>query len=94
MPPPAKTSFALANANLAIGAAADLAVSALAPVTAVLLVGSNVPTFKLAWSQVRQRKLGLPVLYTAIVGGTLRQRYRFLASRPRCCGRSSSGATG
>src|SRR5262249_42317158 len=33
VPPPPKTSFALANINLAIGAAADLALAALAPVS-------------------------------------------------------------
>jgi Cu2+-exporting ATPase len=79
VPPPPRTSFALVNSNLAVGAAADLAVSALAPASAVLLLGSNLRTFELAWSQLRQRKPGLPVLYTVIVGGTLASG-QFLAS--------------
>ncbi len=79
VPPPPKTSFALANANLVVGAAADLLVSALAPVSAIMLVGSNLRTFRLAWQQVRQRTVGLPVLYTVIVAGTLTGG-QFLAS--------------
>lgn len=79
VPPPPKTSFALANANLAIGTATELAVSALAPVSSVLLVATNVRTFRLAWQQVRRRQLGLPVLYTVIIGGTLVSG-QFLAS--------------
>lgn len=79
VPPPPRTSFALANTNLVAGAAADLAVSALAPVSALLLVGTNLKTFRLAWWQVRRRRPGLPVLYTVIVGGTLAGG-QFLAS--------------
>jgi Cu2+-exporting ATPase len=79
VPPPPRMSFALANTNLAVGTAADLAITALAPVSAVLLVGSNLRTFRLAWEQVRRRQLGLPVLYTLIVGGTLASG-QFLAS--------------
>ena len=40
-------------------------------VSAVLLVGTNLRTFRYAWLQVRRRKFGLPVLYTVIVAATL-----------------------
>jgi Cu2+-exporting ATPase len=79
VPPPPQSSYAIANTNLAVGAGADLVMSALAPASAVLLLGSNLRTFRLAWNQVRERKLGLPVLYTVIIGGTLASG-QFLAS--------------
>ena len=79
VPAPPRTSFALANTNLAVGAAADLALPALAPVSALMLLGGNLRTFRLAWDQVRNRTLGLPVLYSLIVGGTLASG-QFLAS--------------
>jgi len=70
-PSPPRASFALPNTNLAIGTAADLAVPVLGPVCVALLVGTNLKTFRQAWGQMRERKAGLPVLYTVIVGGTL-----------------------
>ncbi|RUL83945.1 P-type ATPase [Tautonia sociabilis] len=79
VPPPERTSFALPNANLAIGAAADLALPALAPLSAALLIYSNLKTFRLAWHQGRRRQVGLPVLYSCIVVGTLASG-QFLAS--------------
>ena len=50
---------------------ADFAVPVLAPVSAVLLVGTNLRTFRAAGLQVWNRKFGLPVLYSVIVAATL-----------------------
>jgi cation transport ATPase len=74
-----KTRYALPNANLAIAALADFAVPALMPLSATLLVGLNLRTFRAAWLQVQRRKAGLPVLYTIIVVSTLASG-QFLAS--------------
>jgi cation transport ATPase len=79
LPAPRPVRFAMANANLGVAALADLALPALAPVSAVLLVGTNLGTFREAGRQLVRKELGLPVLYTAIVGGTLATG-QFLAS--------------
>jgi Cu2+-exporting ATPase len=65
-PEPAPTRFGLTNASVGIAALTDFVVPALMPVSAGLLVGTNVGTFQAAWLQIRERKFGLPVLYTAI----------------------------
>ena len=74
-----KTRYGLPNANLAIAALADFAVPALMPLSATLLVGLNLRTFRAAWLQVQRRKFGLPALYTIIVVATLANG-QFLAS--------------
>jgi cation transport ATPase len=79
LPAAVKTRYALANMNLGVAGLADFAVPALMPVSAVLLVGSNLRTFRVAWLQTRARKVGLPVLYTVIVVATLASG-QFLAS--------------
>jgi cation transport ATPase len=79
LPAVAKTRFTLANVNLGVAGLADFAVPAMMPLSVVLLVGANLRAFRLAWLQVRERKLGLPVLYTLIVLGAL-ARGQFLAS--------------
>jgi cation transport ATPase len=79
LPGVVKTRLTLANVNLGIAGLADFAVPALMPVSAVLLVGANLRTFRLAWLQVRGRKVGLPLLTTVIVVGAL-ARGQFLAS--------------
>lgn len=71
LPGPTRTKFALANTKLGISALADFVVPALAPVSAVLLVWTNLRTLKAAALQVRRKRVGLPVLYTFIVGGAL-----------------------
>ncbi len=63
---PTRTRFGLANASAGLAAMADFVVPALSPASAVLLVGTNVRTFQAAWLQIRGRRFGLPVLYTAI----------------------------
>ncbi len=67
------------TATLGVAAATDLAVSALAPVSAVLLVGSNLRTLKAAAADLRKGRIGLPAVTSAIVIGTLATG-QFLAS--------------
>ncbi len=63
--------FALANASLVLAAAGQTLAPALLPACAVLLVGSNLDTFRAAGRQLRRGQVGLPVLYTGIVAATL-----------------------
>ena len=67
--PPAR--FAMANGSLALAAVGELAVPALLPASAVLLVASSIKVLREAWREVRRRKIGLPVLFTTILAGTL-----------------------
>lgn len=67
------------TATLGVAAATDLAVSALAPVSAVLLVGSNLRTLKAAATDLLRGRIGLPAVTSAIVIGTLATG-QFLAS--------------
>jgi cation transport ATPase len=69
----------MANVTLGIAATGEFLVPALLPVSAVLLVVTNARTLRAAIDQVRQRRLGLPVLYIAIVATTLATG-QFLAS--------------
>ncbi len=77
--PAAQARYAIANANLGLATLADLGVAPFAPISAVLLVGTNLKTFAQAGGQIRRKELGLPVLYTSIVVGTLVSG-QFLAS--------------
>ena len=70
----ARAQYAIANVNLGVATLADLGIVPVAPLAAVVLVGTNLKTFAMAGRQVRRRELGLPVLYTAIVAGTLAKR--------------------
>jgi cation transport ATPase len=63
--------FALANVSVGAAAVSDLVLPPLMPVTAGLLVVSNLETFGAAAHQLRRGEVGLPVLYTSIVGVTL-----------------------
>ncbi len=60
-----------ANATLALAAAGTFFYPPLLPVSAVVLVASNIGTFQNAWRQIRRRQVSLPLLHTAIVGATL-----------------------
>ncbi len=75
----AAARYAIANANLGLATLADLGVAPFAPISAVVLVGTNLKTFAQAGGQIRRKELGLPVLYTSIVVGTLVSG-QFLAS--------------
>ena len=68
---PAPAPFAVANASVGLAALGEFALPALLPASALLLVGSNVPTLRAAWSELRTRRPGLPVLYATIIAATL-----------------------
>jgi Cu2+-exporting ATPase len=63
--------YGIANVNLGLATLADLGVAPFAPVAALLLVGTNLKTFAEAGSQIRRKKLGVPVVYSSIVVGAL-----------------------
>jgi cation transport ATPase len=63
--------FTLANVSLGTAAVSDLVLPAVAPVTAGLLVLSNLVTFGAAADQLCRGKIGLPLLYASMVGVTL-----------------------
>jgi P-type E1-E2 ATPase len=67
--PPAR--FGMVNVSLAVAVTAELAVPPLLPVSAVLLVVSSVREVREAWRDLRRRRVGLPVLFTAIHVGTM-----------------------
>ncbi|HWE38344.1 MAG TPA: HAD family hydrolase, partial [Isosphaeraceae bacterium] len=64
-------SFGLANASVGLAAVGEFAVPALLPASALLLVASNVKTFREAGRSLGKRRLDLPVLSTFIVVATL-----------------------
>jgi Cu2+-exporting ATPase len=63
--------WAIANCTLGIAAAGEFLVPALLPLSAVLLVTGNLTNFRDAWRQLRERRVGVPLLQTAIVAATL-----------------------
>jgi cation transport ATPase len=69
--PHGSENLELAGATLGIAALGQFAVPALVPVSAALLVGTNLKTFHAAWQNARQRKIGLPALSTTIVATTM-----------------------
>ncbi len=66
-----RPGFALSNTSLALAIGGEIAVPALLPASAALLVGSNLDTFAGAWRELRRGKLGMPALYTGIVAATV-----------------------
>jgi cation transport ATPase len=64
-------SFALANASVGLALAGELAIPALLPASAVLLLASNVKTFREAGRILCHQKIGMPVLASLIVVATL-----------------------
>ena len=64
-------SLVAAGATLAIAAIAQYAIPALLPLSALLLVATNLRTFRTAWLQILRNRCGLPVLYTVIVVTTI-----------------------
>jgi hypothetical protein len=63
--------FALANISLSAAALSDLVLPPVAPISAGLLVLSNLDTFGTAADELRRGEIGLSLLYTSIVGVTL-----------------------
>ena len=78
-PQPKPVGFGLAHASLALAVAGEMAAPVLLPACAILLVGSNLATFRAAGRQLLHGQLGLPVLYTSIVAATLASG-QFIAS--------------
>jgi cation transport ATPase len=70
-PSPEQVDFAPANVSLGIAATGEFVLPLVTPVTAGMLVLSNLETFRAATHQAREGKFGLPLLYTSIVGVTL-----------------------
>ena len=66
-----QVDFALANVSVGAAAVSDLILPPMMPATAALLVVSNLATFGAAADQLRRGEIGLPLLYTSIVGVTL-----------------------
>ena len=63
--------FGLANTSLGLAVGGELVAPVLLPVCGVLLVGSNLDTFRAAGQQLCRGRFGLPLLYTCIVAATL-----------------------
>ena len=78
-PQPETAGFGLANSSLALAVAGEMAAPVLLPASAILLVGSNLHTFRAAGRQLLRGQFGLPVLYTSIVAATLASG-QFIAS--------------
>ena len=72
-------AFGLANLTLGVAAVGEFLVPGLRPLSAILLVGTNIDTFHAARRQLEKKRLGLPVLYLTIVATTLATG-QFLAS--------------
>ncbi|HEX3416254.1 MAG TPA: hypothetical protein VHT21_07600, partial [Stellaceae bacterium] len=66
-----QVDFAPANVSLGVAAAGEFVLPIVTPVTAAMLVLSNLETFRGTAHQMREGKFGLPLLYTSIVGVTL-----------------------
>ena len=66
--PIASPKLHFATATLGVAAVSELALPAVAPLAIGLLVVSNAGQFKGALQQLGQGKVGLPVLYTALLG--------------------------
>ena len=64
-------SLKAAGATLGIAAIGQYAIPALLPLSALLLVATNLRTFRTAWLQILRNRYGLPFLYTVIVVTTL-----------------------
>ena len=71
VPSPEQVDFAPANVSLGIAATGEFVLPIVTPVTAGMLVLSNLETFRSAAHQAGEGKFGLPLLYTSIVGVTL-----------------------
>lgn len=68
---PERASFTLANTTLVLATVGEFLFPVLLPVSAILLVAGNLSNFHGAWRDLRERRLGLPLLQTSIVAGTL-----------------------
>jgi cation transport ATPase len=76
---PVPARYGLSNTSLALATAGEFAVPALLPACAILLIGSNLSTFRTAARQLLDGHVGLPALYATIVATTLASG-QFIAS--------------
>jgi len=68
---PEPVNFGLENVTLGVAAVGEFVLPLVAPVASGLLVLASLGTFGAAASQLRERKIGLPLLYTCAVGTRL-----------------------
>lgn len=68
---PERASFTLANTTLVLATVGEFFFPAVLPVSAILLVAGNLSNFRAAATDLRERRMGLPLLQTSIVAGTL-----------------------
>jgi len=71
VPSPDPVNFGLENVTLGVAAVGEFVLPLMAPVASGLLVLASLGTFGAAVSQLRERKIGLPLLYTCAVGTRL-----------------------
>ena len=71
MPARAPVNFKLENVMIGVAAAGEFVLPLVAPVASGLLVLASIETFGAAASQLRERRIGLPLLYTCAVGSRL-----------------------
>ena len=76
---PVPAGYGLSNTSLALATVGEFAAPALLPVCAILLVGSNLSTFRAAGRQLLEGHIGLAALYASIVAATLASG-QFIAS--------------
>jgi hypothetical protein len=72
-------AMAVSTTSLALAAASDLVLPVLAPVSAVMLVGTNLATLRVAAGELLRRRPGVATLAATIILGTLTTG-QFLAS--------------
>jgi cation transport ATPase len=71
VPSPEPVNFGLENVMVGVAAVGEFALPLVAPVASGLLVLASLGTFGAAASQLREHKIGLPLLYTCAVGTRL-----------------------
>ena len=76
---PKPLGFGLANTSVALAITGEVAAPVLLPACAILLVGSNLGTFRTAGRQLMRGQFGLPIIYTSIVAAALANG-QFIAS--------------
>ena len=76
---PAPPGYGLSTTSLALATVGEMFMPELLPVCAILLVGSNLKTFRAAGRQFLDRQVGLAALYASIVVATLASG-QFIAS--------------
>ena len=71
VPSPEPENFGLENIMVGVAAVGEFVLPLAAPVASGLLVLASLGTFGAAASQLRERKIGLPLLYSCAVGARL-----------------------